>query len=368
MRIFVVGFILASVLATSAINAQPWKNPLMMTWSADGVTFGTASVFQDSSGVPSIIRWHGDTIIATFQWFRQPNPSPSWDRVAVKFSYNNGLSWTPPVPIVVNAFPVNFQRPFDPTLVRIANDSLRIYFSSSISMPPPGGDSIINTYSARSADGINYTFEAGARVDVDTNRVIDPAVINFNGAWHYLSPAGAPQQGAYHYISPNGFNFSATPLIPSDNMHNWTGNYVVENSTELRFYGSSPNFIWYNTSPNGGVWNGYVNTNVRGGDPTVLKDGANGYLMIYTGPPYATGIPTITKPAIKVYPNPALGKMTIQYEQVGSSYILRDLIGQEVSSGTLDAPVTHIDLSGLSTGVYVLFVEGLPEGIKLVKQ
>src|ERR1043165_1279667 len=93
--------VIICLMAILHADAQPWKNPLMIAWSADGATFGTPTVFQDSSGVPCAIRWHGDTLIAVFQWFRLPNPSPSWDRVAVKFSYNNGVNWTQPVPIVV---------------------------------------------------------------------------------------------------------------------------------------------------------------------------------------------------------------------------------------------------------------------------
>ena len=118
------------------LQAQPWERPLMQAWSADGVTFSAPSIFQDSSGVPSVIRWKPDTLICAFQWFRQPMGSPSWDRVAVKFSYDDGQSWTTPEPILVNSLPLGYQRPFDPTLVKLGGDSLRIYFSSSAT--PPG--------------------------------------------------------------------------------------------------------------------------------------------------------------------------------------------------------------------------------------
>ncbi len=155
----------------------PWNNPLYIAWSSDGITFNTPTVFQDSSGVPSVIKWKGDTLVAVFQWFRQPNPSPTWDRVAVKFSYDNGLSWTQPTPIVINGLPANYQRPFDPTLTVFNSDSLRLYFSSSNGTPMGGLDSTVNTYSAKSSDGINFYFESGERVDQPSNRVIDPAII-----------------------------------------------------------------------------------------------------------------------------------------------------------------------------------------------
>ena len=299
-------------LSVSAQSTFPWENPLVIARSTDGINFSNRTIFQDSSGVPSAIRWKGDTLICAFQWFRRPNPSPSWDRVAVKYSYDNGLTWTEPTPIVINGIPAQYQRAFDPTLVKLRNsDSIRVYFSSSATPPTGGLDSTVNTYSAVSADGINYTFENSPRVDVLNNRAIDPAVIYFNNSWHYHSPIGAPQDGAYHYLSNNGLNFSAVSNVPSDAQHNWTGNFVVEDSSELRFYGSGA-MIWYNSSPNGGVWNGYVNTNVQGGDPTVVKLADNNYLMIYVGPSNFTAIHNQNNPKTSIYPNPTTGFLYVE--------------------------------------------------------
>lgn len=283
----------------------PWNNPLRMAWSSDGITFGTSTIFQDSAGVPSVIRWKGDTLIAAFQWFRQPVNGPEWDKVATKISTDKGLTWSEPVPILVNGLPTGYQRPFDPTLVSLGGDSLRIYYSSSATMPA-GLDSAINTYSAVSTDGIQFQFEPGPRVDVDTGRVIDPAVIYFNNSWHYAAPIGSPQQGAYHFISPNGVSFSRVPNIGSDNQHNWTGNYMVDSPNELRFYGSGAQ-IWLNRSSNGGVWTGYTPTNLQGGDPSVVKIDSGQYLIIFVGPPYATSreqTENAPNPCL-LYPNPA---------------------------------------------------------------
>lgn len=282
----------------------------MIAWSANGTTFDPPMVFQDSSGVPSVIRWHGDTLIAAFQWFRQPIGSPSWDRVAVKFSYDNGLSWNEAIPIVMGAMPPGQQRPFDPTLTAIDGDSLRLFFSSSAA-PPTGLDATVNTYSAVSADGVNWIFEPGARVDHPALPLIDPAVIRFGPGWHYASPKGAPQDGAHHHLSSNGTDFAQVPDIPSDAQHNWTGNYMVNGPNELRFYGSGP-LIWYNSSPNGGQWNGFVSTNVQGGDPSVLKVADGTYLMIYVGQPAITGVAcNASNMAVKVSPVPAADHLEI---------------------------------------------------------
>ncbi len=175
-----------------------------------------------------------------------------------------------------------YQRLFDPTLAVLSPDSLRIYFSSSVGLPPMGLDASVNTYSAVSADGLHYAFEPGPRVDVADNKVIDPAVIEFGQGWHYIAPIGAPQQGAYHFVSPDGVQFFQVANIPSDNQHNWTGNYMLNSENELRFYGNGP-MIWYNASPNGGVWNGFVATNLNGGDPSVVRLGPDRYFIVFVG-------------------------------------------------------------------------------------
>lgn len=346
------------LLVSTFVHAQspPWKNPLKMAWSSDGKTFSASTTFQDSSGVPCVIRWKGDTLIAAFQWFRWPQNTPTWDRVAVKFSYDAGLSWTTPTPIVVEGLPVNYQRPFDPTLTVFSGDSLRIYYSSSEGLPMGGLSEIVNCYSAKSHDGVHYRFEPNARVDQPSKPLIDPALIYFSGGWHYTAPAGAPQDGAYHYVSPDGLNFSQAPDIPSDNQHNWTGNLMLNTASELRFYGSGP-FIWYNSSPNGGQWNGFVNTNVQGGDPSVLQVSANQYLMVYVGMPYTSGAkePGVSLLAATVFPNPATNELHLLPEEHWTEYAY--------SIFNLDGWL----LKESKTNINSMSLEGIPQGICILK-
>ncbi len=349
MRLLFLILLLSSTLLP-AQGGFPWQNPLRIAYSADGVQFGPPAIFQDSSGVPSAILWKGDTLVCVFQWFRVPSGSPTWDRVAVKFSYDRGLTWTTPVPIVIDGLPANYQRPFDPTLARLPDGRLRIYFSSSAGMPPMGLDASVNTYSAAGSDGIHYQFEPGARVDHPTTRVIDPAVIYFNNGWHYAAPIGAPQDGAYHYVSPDGLNFSPVPNINADQTHNWTGNYVLADAQTLRFYGSGPGNIWFNTSPNGGVWTGYTPTNLKGGDPSAVRL-PDGYLIVYVGQPYATPVrePLPAEVAFDVFPNPAGSTLYVRSRDSGTpegSYHLYTATGSLVQSGVL-APETVIELGAI---------------------
>jgi hypothetical protein len=357
-------FLLSLIVLSTKSKAQnfPWQQPLKMAWSNDGITFNTPTTFQDSAGVPSIIKWKGDTLICAFQWFRAPQGAATWDRVAVKLSYNNGLTWTNPTPIEIVGLPANYQRPFDPTLIKINNDSIRIYYSSSEGLPLQGLDSTVNTYSAKSGDGIHYIFENNPRVNEPLNRVIDPAVVFFNNAYHYASPIGSPQQGAYHYVSPNGINFNKVQDIPSDASHNWTGNYMENETNELRFYGAGGQGIWFNTSPNGGMWDGYTNTNLQGGDPTALKISNNNYLIIFVGAPYFAGIEdnlTLNK-LYTIYPNPTQNKIYLTTNKIGigSYYNIYNLFGQHVLSGYIHQFPGSIDLESLTNGMYMLSIDG----------
>lgn len=348
VRLYVIVSLLLLGSVSQPLLAQsnpPWRRPLKMAYSEEGSLFAPPITFQDSSGVPSVIKWKGDTLLCVFQWFRLPVGTPTWDRVAVKYSYNNGQSWTAPQPIVLHDFPANYQRPFDPTLAVLSADSLRIYFSSSEGIPPMGQDASINTYSAVSADGLNYYFEPGPRVDVADNRLIDPAVIRLGAAWHYTAPIGSPQQGAFHFVSPDGVHFSQVPNIPSDNQHNWTGNFMLNNNTELRFYGSGAR-IWYRSSLNGGVWSNYVNTNLQGGDPSVVQLAPSFYLIIFVGEDYTTAVehPVPEEETAAFYPNPCRDIVYLSDDQAIGEVLFFDLSGRLVKASPASAGIQCGDL------------------------
>jgi hypothetical protein len=353
--LFLFIFLLISPNIFSQVHF-PWENPLMISESTDGITFNSATFFQDSSGVPCMVRWKGDTLVCAFQWFRIPQPSPTWDRVAVKFSYDNGINWTLPVPISINGLPGNYHRPFDPTLA-VVNDSIRIYFSSSDGMPV-GLDSSINTYSAISSDGINYLFEPFPRYDHPTTKVIDPAVIFFNGQWHYTSPAGAPQDGAYHCTGNDGLHFSLLNTILSDPMHNWTGNLMVADSGELRFYGSGQH-IWFNTSYDGNIWLGYTNTNLVGGDPSIIRVDSTHYIAIYVGQPYSTNIEIEESKlhnqnfSVQVH----YGSISVNNPLSSDfNFTLYSETGAKIISG-ISANDASICTAGIKSGIYFLSLE-----------
>ncbi len=320
--------------AAPAQPTGPWTKPLLMATSTDGHQFSTPSIFQDSAGVPSLIRWNGDTLMAAFQWFRAPKPSPTWDRVAVKFSYDNGTTWTEPSPIQIPDLPPGYLRPFDPTLVRLQDGNIRMYFSSS-ETPPMGLDETVNTYSATSKDGIHYSLDPGIRVDHPTKPVIDPAVIFFKNLWHYTAPAGAPQDGAHHHTSMDGLDFTEQLPLPSDNTHNWTGNMMHESAGVIRFYGAGGSGIWFSESANGSAWGPYQMTNIQGGDPSVLKRGDNDYLMIYVGTPGTTALlePTLRQDDVQIDWLVDFGELVITYSLIRPAFVgvrVFDLLGRKL--------------------------------------
>src|SRR6185369_6873644 len=151
----------------TAQNQGPWNNALMIAFSQDGTNFNNAKVFQDSSGVPSLARNLSGELVAAFQWFPSPLHGLHWDSVAVKFSTDNGITWTKPSAIIISGFPTNYQRPFDPAITVTDDGKYRLYYSSGVK-GSGGLTGEVNTYSALSSDGIHYTFDANARMDHPT--------------------------------------------------------------------------------------------------------------------------------------------------------------------------------------------------------
>ncbi len=263
-------------------NNGPWNADLIICESSDGTTFNNCRLFVDSAGVVCVIKKANGHLISAFQWFQAPIGSPTWDKVAVCTSTDNGSNWSSPTLALFPDLPANYQRPFDPTLALTETGDIRMYFSSSEMGSGPLTSSV-HTYSAISTDGgLTYTFEPGVRFQYPDQATIDPAVVLHNGVWYYTSPAGAPQDGAFRATSPDGLNFTQLANIPSDAQHNWTGN-LLSLPGELRFYGSGSSLWWKSTTDGGNTWSTYNNTNLKGGDPAVVKTDNNQYLMLFTG-------------------------------------------------------------------------------------
>lgn len=170
--------------------------------------------------------------------------------------------------------------------------------------------------------------------------------------------------GAYHNISGDGLNFTRVQDIASDMAHSWIGNFMIRDTNELRFYGSG-GMIWYSTSPNGGQWSSFINTNIQGGDPAALKLPETNYLMIYTGPPYPSAIGESGSNPEEFslgqnYPNPFNPTTKIRYKIQVASYIelkVFDALGKDVATLVNEMKIAgsyevEFNASNLPSGVY----------------
>ncbi|MFH1161604.1 MAG: T9SS type A sorting domain-containing protein [bacterium] len=189
-------------------------------------------------------------------------------------------------------------------------------------------------------------------------------IFRFKNLWHYLAPIGAPQEGAFHFISGNGLQFNSTPNIPSDPQHNWTGNLMIENDNEMRFYGCGP-CIWYRSTPDGGQCLPPVNTNIHGGDPGVVKTGPGHYVMIFVGLNPPPGMPEPTAERVILYPNPAQKELHIVAREALSIEIT-GLSGRSLLSLRPSGTFTTANISTLPAGIYLVKVF-FPGGVATLK-
>lgn len=352
---------LVLVLLTKFSFAQsfPWQSPLKICTSTNGSTFTASSLLQDSSGVPTVIRIGSptsDTLICAFQWFPAPQGNPKWDKIAVKYSFNGGLTWTTPTTCTFTGLPVGYQRPFDPALIKLSNGQIRMYFSCSTTNNPPAGG--IDTYSGISNDGITYTFEPSIRFNNPTKHAIDPTVAYFGGTYYYNSWTSVDADGANRATSSDGLTFTTQAVNPFDGNHLWLGNYLVDGAN-LRFYGCGTG-MWTNLSSDGTTWGTFTNVAVMGADPSVVKNLAGTYVMIYTGPPNSTGIQDeqLNSMGISVFPSEFEDYIMIENKEMKTDLTIGifDLNGKLVFQTEIkkDTFVAKVELNFLIAGIYTL--------------
>lgn len=258
----------------------PWRTGLRIAASSSPTAFGGFTSWVPQAGVASLAALPGGRVVGVFQWFPFDDLA-SFDRVAVVFSADSGRTWSTPRRIVMQGFPDTLQRPFDPTITVTADGRFRLYYTSSRSdggrISGPNG-----FYSAISTDGVTYTFEPGARF-MTTRSTVDCAVVRWNGQWHLVSPVGAPDEGGYHAVSGDGLAFTRLPdIVTRGTPFNVLGNLTIVNGA-LRFYGSSPQGVWYADYTSASGWNTpAVLSGVMGGDPAVVEAAPGRWLLVTT--------------------------------------------------------------------------------------
>ena len=260
----------------------------------------------ERAGVPTLARLSDGRLISAFQHF-PTDDNRNFDRVAVRFSSDEGIIWTDATPIAVEGMESGLARPFDPTLVPLPNGGVRLYFTSNRS--PEFRRSTPAIYSAVSTNGIHYTFEPGVRFLVEDRIVIDCAAVLHNGVFHLFVPDNGtakdfmggqqrheppPGGEGFHATSQDGLKFTRVDDVKIPDHHRWLGN-AFSDGKQITFFGTAGHGagkpgqprggVWTSISTNGSTWQPPKVLNVPGADPGAVAHRDGGWIVVVTGPP-----------------------------------------------------------------------------------
>lgn len=286
-RFAVYTFALSMAAAPAALHAQarpgvdpgPWDNDvhLYRLWP-DG-SGDRVAVFE-RAGVPSLIRLADRRLMAAHQWFPE-NDAAGFDKVAVRFSSDDGRAWTAPRAIEFSGLPDGYRSPFDPTLLQLPDGRVRLYFTTNTAQTFDRGIPWIA--SAISTDGVRFVVEPGVRLAVATEPVIDCAVVQHRGVFHLYSPVQSRPGSGYHATSRDGLTFTREADVTLLDLR-WLG-AAVSSGDRIRFYGTGAPGLWTATSADGAAWSSPERLPAVGADPGVVEEIDGSRLVLLTGPP-----------------------------------------------------------------------------------
>lgn len=283
----------------------PWDNDLLVYRIKEDGRATKLATFE-RAGVPTVARLNDGRLISAFQHFPKDD-NRNFDRVAVRFSEDEGRTWSDATPIVVEGMETGLARPFDPTLVPLPDGRVRLYFTSNRN--PDFRRSVPAIYSAISTNGIHYRFEPGVRFEVEGRVVIDCAAVLHNGMFHLFVPdngtakdfmAGPerheppPGGSGYHATSSDGLKFTRADDVTLPDHHRWLGS-AVSDGKRMTFFGTASHGrpkpgqarggVWTSTSTNGSHWESPKVLEVPGADPGAVAHRDGGWIVVATGPP-----------------------------------------------------------------------------------
>ena len=271
----------------------PWDNDVIVYRTDAGGKVEKLATFP-RAGVPTLARLQDGRLVAAHQHF-PANNELDFDKVAVRFSSDEGRAWSEPQVLRLTGLPDGMRFPFDPTLVPLPAGQVRLYFTSIRRLRFNADQPAI--YSAVSTNGVDYAFEPGTRFGVENTPVIDCAVALHQDVFHLFAPdntTGARQRDpgerpgeavGYHATSKDGLNFTREGDIRLDGGRHWLGN-VQSDEGVLRFFGTGSRGVWTATSANGQSWKAQEEfPAVPGADPGAVKLKDGGWLLAVTGPP-----------------------------------------------------------------------------------
>ena len=257
----------------------------------------------------SVARMNDGRLLLAYQGFPAGDKA-EFNRTAVRFSQDDGRTWTDAAPIVVDGIDPNLAPPFDPAIVALPDGRVRLYFISYVKpegkpSAPPTRTSI---YSAVSSDGVRYQFEPGVRFTVEGRVVLDAAAALHQGVFHLIVPdngtaseflerreCGEAQPGGngFHAVSKDGLAYErAADLTLPSTENRWWGN-LLSDGESLLFFGTGPG-PWPLVSKGGMRWEPVAKPLALAGvDPCAIRTRDGGLLLITTTEPART--PTTTQ-------------------------------------------------------------------------
>ena len=274
-------------------RSGPWDNDVLV-YKVDTAGQSERLANFERAGVPTLARMFDGRLIAAHQHFPENNPD-GFDKVAVRFSSDEGRTWTEPKVIRVVGLPEGMRFPFDPTLVPLPDGRLRLYFTGNFGRT--FDRSTPNIRSAISTNGVDYTFEPGTRFEVSEKLVIDCAVVLHRDVFHLFvpdngaPPSSRPSPGRFWRESwkrrrgfprdqPGRSEFYPRGRCPHRGWTSlagrrpigWKGDHVLRHGrppeAENGFgSGTERGGIWTGTSTNGSEWKLSKFLEVGGADP-----------------------------------------------------------------------------------------------------
>ena len=277
----------------------PWDNDVLVYRGGQNGTAEKLATFE-RAGVPTVARLKDGRLIAAHQHFPARNDA-DFDKVAVRFSADEGKEWTSPKVIRLTGLPEGMRFPFDPTLVPLPDGRVRLYFTS---VKGRGFEEHMPAiYSAVSSNGFDYAVEPGTRFGVTGRFVIDCAVVLHAGVFHLFvpdngtgdppmnrrdappRPENRPRDGVgYHATSSDGLNFTRVEDVKIEGRRRWLGNAQSDGKV-ITFFGTGEPGIWSATSADGQNWKLAETYHIQGADPGAVKLKDGSWLLVATGPP-----------------------------------------------------------------------------------
>jgi hypothetical protein len=282
----------------------PWDNDVLVYRAATARQPERLAAFP-RAGVPTAARLPDGRIIAAHQHFPEDDDE-DFDKVAVRFSSDEGRTWTRPEVIRVTGLPEGARFPFDPTLVPLPDGRVRLYFTFMRGRRLDRNPQVIA--SALSSNGVDFAVEPGVRFAIEGRPVIDCAVVLHGGMFHLFAPDNGPIAGAeaepavaptppqpvgrsnapaapavgYHATSPDGLTFTRQDDVYMEGDRRWLGNALSDDGV-IRFFGTGPGGVWTATSEDGATWLPEVTWPVPGADPGAVRLRDGSWLIVATG-------------------------------------------------------------------------------------